>query len=432
MGSQIESWPNWPEFSTEGAELDQYNLDLKRSIIDQYGEGNLKSSWLKVCEKLAEVTADISRDGTKLIPDLPFSEIMSLSTERRAEITSRGCCVVRGVIPEEEASKWFAELKTFIKENEGSSSVSTWPHGHPFLRLYYTPTQMRARSHPNQLAIQRILNSLWHDSTNETSSEPLTYCDAFKIRVPGIPFLGLPPHIDAGSLCRWADPTYRKVYDAVFSGRPSELDLYNLGTRKGANQAMFNAGAQSSVLRTFQGWTAITPLKHDEGGMLIYPNVETAVAYVLLRPFLKEPTDGDVMDASKWTLDTESGWFPGTFRDKSQMASISSHPHLRLRDCMVHLPSLRPGDTVWWHSDMLHAVEVDHKGNEDTAVIYIAATPTTAINQKYIAKQLQDFREGHIPHDFRPGFDADERKLKGFIGEDSILPDGRKAFGMTS
>ncbi|KAJ9142974.1 DUF1479-domain-containing protein [Pleurostoma richardsiae] len=391
MSGSLEVWPQWPEFSAAGGELDDYCLNLKRKIIDQYGEETLRSSWLQVCSKLEMVTAEVAKEGTNAIPVLSFSEMEGLTEVRKMEIASRGCCVVRGVIPETEARQWFDELKIFITDNEGS-----------------------------------------HSTEADTSEEPLTYCDAFKIRVPGIPFLGLGPHMNAGSLCRWADDNYRKVYDAIFSGHPSEVDLYDLGLRKDANQAMFDKGAQSTVLRTFQGWTSITPLKPNEGGMLLYPNLETVVAYVLLRPFFKEPEQGEVLDASKWTLDPDSPWFPGTFRDKSQMVSISSHPHLRLRDCMVHLPAMEPGDTVWWHSDMLHAVEVNHDGPDDTAVIYIAATPTTEPNKEYIAKQLQDFRDGHIPHDFRPGFDADERRLKGFVGEAAILGEaGRKAFGIT-
>lgn len=66
---------------------------------------------------------------------------------------------------------------------------------------------MMARSHPNQLQLQSQLNSLWHGTTSETSMEPLTYVDAFKIRVPGIPFLGLGP--DEGGML--LDPNLETV-----------------------------------------------------------------------------------------------------------------------------------------------------------------------------------------------------------------------------
>ena len=110
---------------------------------------------------------------------------------------------------------------------------------------------------------------------------------------------------------------------------------------------------QSTVLRTFQGWTALTKAGAKEGSLLLYPDVKTSIAYVLLRPFFREPTDpADIMDASKWEFDTSSSWFPGTFREQSQLASPSSHPHLRLKECMVNIPTMYPGDTIWWHTDV--------------------------------------------------------------------------------
>ena len=44
-----------------------------------------------------------------------------------------------------------------------------------------------------------------------------------------------------------------------------------------------------------------------------------------------------------------------------------SHPHLRLDDCMVSVPKVNPGDTVFWHCDVIHAVEKEHTGSGDSA-----------------------------------------------------------------
>lgn len=82
---------------------------------------------------------------------------------------------------------------------------------------------------------------------------------------------------------------------------------------------------------------------------------------MLLRPFFRAPSDArDTLDASKWefcdltddTANNDSSWFPGTFRGRSQLASPESHPHLRLKECMVNIPTMYPGDTVWWHTDV--------------------------------------------------------------------------------
>ena len=221
--------------------------------------------------------------------------------------------------------------------------------------VYHSPSQQAARSHANSLAVQRTILKLWHDDSDDSKSfeEPLSYADAFRIRAPksdGV--FTLPPHIDGGSLSRWADETYASTYSAVFSGEPSQHDPYDLTIRKFARSALF-PGTASSVLRAFQGWTALTESGSKEGSLLLYPNVQAAVAYMLLRPFFDPPENlEDVMDAEKWTLNTESEWFPGTYTARPQMLSPNCHPHLRLEQCMVDIPRMYPGDTVWWHADV--------------------------------------------------------------------------------
>jgi hypothetical protein len=300
------------------------------------------------------------------------------------------------------------------------------------LSLYFSPTQMAARSHPNQLKLSRELNSWWHDKSGSSTSEPLSYADGVRIRPPGVDFMGLGPHIDAGSLSRWADDTYRSVYAPVFSGNPEKLDNYDLSIRQNADQAKFPGSAHSRVFRSFQGWTALTSAGPGEGSLMLYPNVKWTIAYTLLRPFFLPPTsEADIMDASKWTFDASFSqpWFPGTVRESSQYLSPTSHPHLRLRECMVTIPYMGPGDTVWWHADMCHAVEVEHHGDHDASVAYIAATPSTKQNKSYIKGQLEDFLKGVPPEDFRAG--AKEREFKLFTGEKGLLSgeEGRKAMG---
>ena len=136
------------------------------------------------------------------------------------------------------------------------------------------------------------------------------------------------------------------------------------------------------------------------------------------------------MNASKWTFDAETPWFPGTFAGDSQMLSPSSHPHLRLKECMVPIPAMEPGDTIWWHADMCHAVEVEHNGKNEACVAYIAAAPSTKQNKRYMKQQLEDLLKGVPPLDFRHNDCASERDFVGFQGEVSVLGDeGRRALG---
>lgn len=214
---------------------------------------------------------------------------------------------------------------------------------------------MEARTHPRAMALHRELNEFWHDDDDAAKSfaEPLVYADACRIRPPGVPFRGLGPHIDAGSLARWADPDYRKVYEKIWTGNPDEYEPYDLTVRKNADPALFPGGAHSHVLRLWQGWTALTSADAHEGSLMLFPEVKTSIAYVLLRPFFKPPGNkDDILDAEKWTFDAEDPWFPGVWRDTSQELSPDAFPHLRLKECLVHIPKVNPGDTVWWHCDV--------------------------------------------------------------------------------
>ncbi|KAJ5637221.1 hypothetical protein N7490_007100 [Penicillium lividum] len=77
---------------------------------------------------------------------------------------------------------------------------------------------------------------------------------------------------------------------------------------------------------------------------------------------------------------------------------------------------------------MIHAVEIEHSGLHDASVVYIAATPTTETNIRYIKSQLEDFLKGSPSEDFPDG--TDESKLVGYLGETGFLSEeARKAMG---
>ena len=44
------------------------------------------------------------------------------------------------------------------------------------------------------------------------------YADRVRRRQPGDETLGLSPHMDAGTVERWIDPGFQKVYRNVFAG----------------------------------------------------------------------------------------------------------------------------------------------------------------------------------------------------------------------
>ncbi|KAL3487227.1 hypothetical protein BJX62DRAFT_241258 [Aspergillus germanicus] len=434
MPSQIREWPAWAEYTSEGEKEaeDPEFLATKKAVIAEYGAEALRRSWIKVCNDLRAITDEIAEKGNTIIPVFDTAEVLQsgFTEAQQEEIRRIGTFICRGTIAEDETKALYSNLKNFLADNEGS--IQAWPKESPsMLILYNSPTQNTLRAHPRHLQLQRKLNELWHDSTGESSSGPLVYLDGVRDRGPGVPFLGLGPHIDAGSLCRWADPTYRKVYGSIFSGNPEKFDPYDMSIRKDADQALYEGVAHSRVLRTFQGWTALTPTAPREGTIMMYPNLKAAIAYMLLRPFFRPPTDPnvDLMNAENWTLDDASGWFPGTFKSQSQRLSRASHPHLRLEECLVHVPAVSAGDTVWWHCDLCHAVDTEHLGNHNASVAFIASCPTTRVNEEYVKRQLAATLEGRPAPDYAEGNNLDETKLKGYVGLDNLGADAFRAFG---
>lgn len=80
---------------------------------------------------------------------------------------------------------------------------------------------------------------------------------------------------------------------------------------------------------------------------------------------------------------------------------------------------------------MIHAVDPEHTGTQDSAVLYIAAVPTTPGNVQYMKQQVADFRAGVPPADFRAN-GTDETTFKGYLGEAGVLngDTGRRAAGL--
>jgi len=310
-----------------------------------------------------------------------------------------------------------------------------------FFQLYWTKSQVKARSHPNVLAASVWLNNLYHTKDGQKIegvdlSTPLTYADRFRIRHPGVQWDVHPPHIDGGTIERWEDPIFRQCFSNIFSGNWRLHDPYELESRLNARSSLYGRPNQSTVFRTFQGWLAISETAPTQGTLKVFPDVLLSNAYIILRPFFKPsvgPDSKDLLDAKNWEFDTSNPDFAGIYpRDGGYAGpkpTPALHPHLQLDDTMTSVPKVNPGDAVFWHCDVIHSVEQEHTGEGDSAVMYIPAVPLTPQNQSYIEKQREAFLQGKRPPDFPQGKGEDQ-----FIGvasaEDISVPLGRRAMGL--
>jgi uncharacterized protein DUF1479 len=71
---------------------------------------------------------------------------------------------------------------------------------------------------------------------------------------------------------------------------------------------------------------------------------------------------------------------------------------------------MEPGDTIWWHPDLLHAVKDRHDGAGYSNVMYIGAAPYCRKNANYLERQKPAFLKGESAPDFAPeNYEVDYR-----------------------
>ena len=135
-----------------------------------------------------------------------------------------------------------------------------------------------------------------------------------------------------------------------------------------------------SAFRTFQGWTALSDMAHDQGVLHTVP-IPDAMAYLMLRPLLPDVPDDDMCGV------TVSQVFP------------ASHTwHSLLLQALSGIPDVRAGDSVWWHCDMIHSVAPVTAQQGWGNVMYIPAAPWCPRNERYAASRPRRF-----PRRFQPG-----------------------------
>ncbi|KAJ3555054.1 hypothetical protein NM688_g2785 [Phlebia brevispora] len=416
--------------------------DLKREIANSYPHfaENITQAWNDVLTELKTVTDIIATKGSDVVPQINFSDLVNIEPQVLEDIRRKGCVVVRNVVDDNEALSWKSDLQEYVKKNPTAPGFP--PEDKQFFMLYWTQSQVRARAHPNVLAASAWLNNMYHHKDGKVEenvdlSMPLSYADRFRMRTPGTQWVVHPPHVDGGSIERWEDKAYRSCFEDILSGNWRQHDPYDLGGRIKARTSMYGKENQATVFRTYQGWLAMSETAPKEGTLQVFPDVFLANAYIMLRPFFTpaDKVEGDPLDPVNWKFDISSPDFPGIYSSNDgagftgPLLNPQTHPHLRLENTMVSVPKVLPGDMVFWHCDLIHAVEIEHNGANDSSVMYISAVPYTPQNAAYIDKQKENFLKSKAPPDYPPSEEA------AFAGTGSLAdilsPQGRKAMGFT-
>jgi hypothetical protein len=358
--------------------------------------------------------------GRSVVPEVDFREITSgsVSEATRQAIRGTGCAIVRGVFPASVASDWFAELGEYLEANHYDEReiekrsldnyFSALKTGKPqIFNVYWSKPQVMARQDPKLALARAFLDRLWTFEGVFNPDKQCTYADRVRRRQPGDKTLGLSPHMDGGTVERWIDPGYQKVYESVFSGHWRRYDPFD-GTHRLQTQEI-PSPAVCSAFRTYQGWTALTRQGPRDGTLRLIP-ITAGICYVLLRALQDDVGQDDLCGAK-----------PG------RALGLSPEWHQDLLAGLVPIPEVMPGDTVWWHTDICHAVADEHAGQEYASVIYIGSAPDCAKNRVYLPKQQEAFLAGRSAPDFAPmDFEID---FEGRATEQDLTELGRQQMG---
>ncbi len=388
--------PSWDETPTSVSEATRTIKRAIRAEIARHGR-SIEAVVAEAEEFLLGEIADIEdarRSGREVWPIIQFADIESggVSAEQREYVRRRGCVVVRGTFDRSTAEAWdrtvvdYVDTNRFFENYRGPGddffeTVESKPEIYP---IYWSRAQMEARQHPRMAMTRSMLNRCWTFASNGQQwfdpDHDLLYPDRIRRRPPGTSSAGLGTHLDPGTIDLWMSKNYQLAFRSLFRGDFSSYDPWDAAYRTDA--LSYPGSTMCSAFRTFQGWTALSDMARDQGVLQTVP-ITKAFGYLLLRPLLDDVADDDLCGVRL------SRTFP-----------VNERFHSILTPALSLIPDVEPGDTVWWHCDMIHSVApvTDQQGWGN--VMYIPSAPWCARNAAYAEKVRDAFVTGRSPDDF--------------------------------
>ncbi|AOW95090.1 hypothetical protein BFN03_15810 [Rhodococcus sp. WMMA185] len=388
--------------------------------------GDVEGAFRQVEEFIAKEIEDICATkarGEEVWPVVDYDQITTnrVTDSQLRQIHRRGCLVVRGHFPEQTARGWDRQLFEYIENNDfgskyngpGDDFFGTLAASRPEIYpIYWSRPQMEARQHERMATVQSFLNHRWKfESQGVTWFDPdqdSMYPDRIRRRPPGTTSKGLGAHTDSGALERWLLPAYQRVFRHVFNGDFAKYDAWDAAYRTEVNEYA-GSTTMCSVFRSFQGWTALSDMRNDQGVLCTVP-IPEAMAYILLRALRDDVPDDELCDVVP-----------------RRVLPVSDRWHPLLMKGLTVIPDLQPGDSVWWHCDLIHSVRPVANQQGWGNVMYIPAAPMCEKNADYAHKVAQRFLTGASPGDF-----PDEDYEVGWTGrfaERDLNPIGLRGLG---
>ncbi|KAI1329292.1 hypothetical protein F5Y16DRAFT_105497 [Xylariaceae sp. FL0255] len=437
-------------YGTQPVPLPSRFASLKRRLIAGH-EAAIEASWARLIEALRTEIQHIDQHRTELIPSIDFCDINDPTKVKPfdAQLKRHGIGVIRGVVPQAEASRWVEETKKYFEK--GHECKPPPAQDPTCFEFFWTPAQVRSRAHPHMLQAQRFAMSLWNLNGDDRLATrfPISYADRIRIEsssngvttINGVAssaptsaedsliaaaaaaYDKTIAQVDNGSLERWEQDGYGRcgLYDDIFKGNWEAYNAWDPAGRINATSDLYNGAGACSMMRLFQGILALTTV--EPGMISLLPSPKLSTVYFLLRPFFspKEgPPDSNdsiekwekYLDPSNWTLDKEqSTIIHGAVPGHAQRVTTAWHPHLELHKSLVTPPTLQVGDYIVWHPDQAYQFSNHYTRNNTKPdsgfsdphtlmLVYSPAAPLTQTNALFLARQRKAFLRGHPGPDF--------------------------------
>lgn len=400
--------------------------EMKRALRARLGDVN--ALFRRLSQRIEERLAEIERlkaSGDPVWPVLDYRDVAAgcVPESVRELIKLRGCAVIKGHFPREQALAWDQSMLAYLDHNRfddiykgpGDSFFGSLEASRPEIYpIYWSQAQMQARQSEQMASVQSFLNRLWtFECDGKRWFDPdisVIYPDRIRRRPPGTTSKGLGAHTDSGALERWLLPAYQRVFARVFGGQIDSYDPWDAAHRTEVEEYTVDNTTKCSVFRTFQGWTALSDMIPGQGLLHVVP-IPEAMAYILLRPLLDDVPEDELC-----------GVAPG------RVLPVSEQWHPLLIKALTSIPALEAGDSVWWHCDLIHSVApvTDQQGWGN--VMYIPAAPMCDKNRVYAHRVRAALELGASPGDFpREDYETDWRDR--FTPADLNL-NGRRALAM--